>query len=114
MERIQKAERRRLRLYRPRKAPELLYLQVTHADASNIVYVLAKVFIATGLSRPSIAHTPARRAICHIVDIVGGMSLSVPPKSKPFCLDLLGRAWNNFAAAPTLSLYGDGRQASFT
>jgi hypothetical protein len=26
MERIQKAERRRLRLYRPRKAPELLYL----------------------------------------------------------------------------------------
>ena len=26
MERIQKAERRRLRLYRPRKAPELLHL----------------------------------------------------------------------------------------
>jgi hypothetical protein len=26
MERIQKAERRRLRLYRPRKAQELLYL----------------------------------------------------------------------------------------
>ena len=40
MQRIQKAERRRLRLYRPRKAPELLSLQVTQAGASNIVYVL--------------------------------------------------------------------------
>lgn len=49
MERIQKAERRRLCLYRPRKAPELAYLQVTQANESNIVYVLSNVFIATRL-----------------------------------------------------------------
>jgi hypothetical protein len=45
-----------------------------------LFYVFAKVFIATGLYSSSNAHAPARRAICHIADIVGGMSLSVPPK----------------------------------
>jgi|SRR5271165_2010912 len=82
MERIQKAERRRLRLYRPRKAPELLYVQVTHAGVNNIVYVFVEVFIAARLYSSRNAHAPARRAICRIVDIVGGMSLSVPPQKQ--------------------------------
>ena len=43
-------------------------------------HVLARVLIATFLSRPSIALACARRAVRHIVDIVGGMSLSVPPR----------------------------------
>jgi hypothetical protein len=64
MQRIQKAERRRSRLYRPRKANELLYLQVTLAGASNIVYVLANVFIAI-LYSSSNAHTPAPRDLPH-------------------------------------------------
>ncbi len=43
---FRKAERRRLRSYRPRKAPELLYFQVAVVSGWSIIYVLAKVFIA--------------------------------------------------------------------
>ena len=81
MQWIQKAERRRLRLYRSRKALELLYLEVTKVVVSNIVYLLSNVFIATHPYCQSNVHALARRAVCHIVDIVGGMSLC-PPKSK--------------------------------
>jgi hypothetical protein len=84
-----KAERRRLRLYRPRKALELLPLYVIQASATNIDYVLANVFIATRLYSSANARAPARRAICHIVDIVGGMSLSVPPEIKGLFFDFL-------------------------
>ncbi len=49
-----------------------------HMGQMILVYVLAKVFIATRLYNSSLAYTPARRAIGHIVDIVGGISLPVP------------------------------------
>jgi len=73
------AEGRRWGLYRPRRAQELLCLEVTQAGSINIIYVLATVFIATCPYISRLAHAPARRAICRIVDKVGGMSLSVPP-----------------------------------
>ena len=71
---------------------------VSNAGSSiNIIYVLVTVFIAILLYIPSLAHAPARRAICRILDKVGGMSLSVPPKSKPFSLMVFGRALVDFA-----------------
>ena len=76
--------------YYPRKRLELLGLQGTLAGGRRLTHVLTHVFIATCLSRPSIALARARRAVRHNVDIVGGMSLPVPPNAW-ICLVLFVR-----------------------